>query len=78
LWRVLRHTGATGASDVLASDAPGGDVARSMAGNDAGAALTWTPDGRKPWLQVAVHCLPDGSKVSYAVFPVPAGAPAGV
>jgi hypothetical protein len=49
-----------------------------MAGNDAGAALTWTPDGRKPWLQVAVRHLPDGSKVSYAVFPVPAGAPAGV
>jgi hypothetical protein len=68
-WRVLRHASATDASDVLAVDAPGGDVARAMAGNDAGADLTWTPDARKPWLQVAVRILGDGSKVSYAVFP---------
>jgi AAA domain len=75
LWRVLRHASATDASDVLSSDAGGGDVARSMAGNDAGTELAWTPDGRKPWLQVAVRHLGDGSKVSYAVFPVPEGAP---
>lgn len=81
-WRVLRQTtppGGVPRRDVLSGDAADRDTARAMAYHDAGAVLGWqTRAGKVPHLSTATHARADGSQVTYAVYPVSAGARAHV
>lgn len=77
-WRLLRQTtprGGTARRDVLDPNVADRDTARAMAGHDAGAVLAWQMRGKVPHMSVALHTRADGTQVSYAVYPVSAGAP---
>jgi hypothetical protein len=72
-WRVLRQTTTTAGAvtrDVLSEGEGDRDIARSMAGHDAGTVLAWELRGGKvPHLATATHTRADGAKVTYAVYP---------